>query len=68
MDGITSWEFRLFGHGKPTINEALWQELRRLDQAVLADFLPEPAILLAKSLVTYLPQVSRAAFSAARVH
>ena len=50
LDAISSWWVNLFGHGNPTINEALKQQLDKLEHVMLAGFTHEPVILLSERL------------------
>ena len=50
LDGISSWWVNLFGHGNPTINAAITDQLSRLEHVMLAGFTHAPAIELAEQL------------------
>jgi adenosylmethionine-8-amino-7-oxononanoate aminotransferase len=50
LDGISSWWVNLFGHANPRINEALKEQLNKLEHAMLAGFTHEPVIQLSERL------------------
>lgn len=56
IDGISSWWVNLFGHGNARINEAVREQLGRLEHAIFAGFTHEPAITLAEELVRVAPR------------
>ncbi len=50
LDAISSWWVNLFGHCNPRINDALIDQLARLDHVLLAGFTHEPAVELSERL------------------
>jgi adenosylmethionine-8-amino-7-oxononanoate aminotransferase len=50
LDAISSWWVNLFGHCNPRINDALTDQLARLDHVLLAGFTHEPAVELSERL------------------
>ena len=50
LDGVSSWWVNLFGHANPRINEALKDQLDRLEHAMLAGFTHEPVVQLSERL------------------
>ncbi len=56
LDAISSWWVNLFGHANPSINQAIRDQLERLEHVILAGFGHQPAIELAERLVALTPQ------------
>ncbi|NOX42926.1 MAG: adenosylmethionine--8-amino-7-oxononanoate transaminase [Gammaproteobacteria bacterium] len=56
IDAISSWWVNLFGHSNTYINEAIKQQLDRLEHTLFAGFTHEPAITLAERLVNLSPK------------
>lgn len=56
LDAISSWWVNLFGHGNKTINEAVKDQVDRLEHVLLAGFTHEPVIQLSEQLVEITPQ------------
>ncbi|MEZ5581333.1 MAG: aminotransferase class III-fold pyridoxal phosphate-dependent enzyme, partial [Candidatus Competibacteraceae bacterium] len=56
IDAISSWWVNLFGHANPRINEALKQQVDRLEHVILAGFSHEPAVRLAERLRDITPE------------
>lgn len=50
LDGISSWWVNLFGHANPRINDAIKDQLDRLEHAMLAGFTHEPVVQLSERL------------------
>jgi adenosylmethionine-8-amino-7-oxononanoate aminotransferase len=50
LDAISSWWVNLFGHANPRINNALKDQLDRLEHAMLAGFTHEPVVELSEQL------------------
>ena len=50
LDAISSWWVNLFGHANPRINDALKDQLDRLEHAMLAGFTHEPVVQLSERL------------------
>ena len=50
LDAVSSWWVNLFGHANPRINEALKDQLDRLEHAMLAGFTHEPVVQLSERL------------------
>ncbi|MDX9765742.1 MAG: adenosylmethionine--8-amino-7-oxononanoate transaminase [Ectothiorhodospiraceae bacterium] len=55
IDAISSWWVNLFGHANPYINQALRDQLDRLEHVILAGFTHEPVIRLSERLVALTP-------------
>ncbi len=55
LDGISSWWVNIHGHSHDYLNEALYQQAKRLEHVIFAGFTHEPAIALAEKLVEILP-------------
>jgi len=56
LDAISSWWVNLFGHANPRINQAVKEQLDRLEHVLLAGFSHQPAIEMAERLVRLTPQ------------
>jgi adenosylmethionine-8-amino-7-oxononanoate aminotransferase len=50
FDAISSWWVNLFGHGNPSLREAILRQFDRVDHVMLAGFTHEPAVMLAERL------------------
>jgi adenosylmethionine-8-amino-7-oxononanoate aminotransferase len=50
LDAISSWWVNLFGHANPRINNALKDQLDKLEHAMLAGFTHEPVVQLSEQL------------------
>ena len=50
LDAISSWWVNLFGHANPRINDALKDQLDRLEHAMLAGFTHAPVVELSERL------------------
>ncbi len=50
LDAVSSWWVNLFGHANPRINEALKDQLDKLEHAMLAGFTHEPVVQLSERL------------------
>ncbi|OAI00237.1 adenosylmethionine--8-amino-7-oxononanoate aminotransferase BioA [Methylomonas methanica] len=55
LDAISSWWVNLFGHANPTINQALREQLEKLEHVILGGFTHEAALMLAEKLVEITP-------------
>ncbi|EQD64796.1 adenosylmethionine-8-amino-7-oxononanoate aminotransferase, partial [mine drainage metagenome] len=55
LDAISSWWVNLFGHCHPSINQAIMDQLVRLEHTLLAGATHEPAIRLAEQLLARAP-------------
>ncbi len=55
LDGISSWWVNLFGHANPRINQAVREQLDRLEHVLLAGFTHEPVLRLSEALVRLVP-------------
>ena len=55
IDAVSSWWVNLFGHSNEKINEKIKRQLDTLEHVILAGFTHEPALTLAKRLVTLSP-------------
>ena len=56
LDIISSWWCNLFGHCNPIINQAVKEQIDRLDHVIFANFSNEPAIRLAEELARIVPK------------
>ncbi len=56
LDIISSWWCNLFGHCNPIINDAIKEQLDKLEHVIFANLSHEPAILLAESLASVVPK------------
>lgn len=56
LDIISSWWCNLFGHCNPTINQAVKEQIDRLEHVIFANFSNEPAIRLAEELAQIVPK------------
>jgi adenosylmethionine-8-amino-7-oxononanoate aminotransferase len=50
LDGVSSWWVNLFGHCHPRINEALIDQLQRIEHVMLAGCTHEPVVALSERL------------------
>ncbi len=64
IDAISSWWVNLFGHCNEYINDKIKNQLEKLEHVILAGFTHEPAIKLAKRLVTISPTPLKKVFFA----
>ncbi|SDY29467.1 adenosylmethionine--8-amino-7-oxononanoate transaminase [Tindallia californiensis] len=55
LDAVSSWWVNLFGHSNKRINEALKDQLDKLEHVIFANFSHEPAIELAERLAKKAP-------------
>jgi len=55
IDGISSWYTSMFGHCHPKIIDAVYDQMKELDQIVFSGFTHEPAIELSQKLINILP-------------
>lgn len=55
LDAISSWWVNLFGHCHPSLNQAVTDQLGRLEHTLLAGATHEPAIRLAERLLARAP-------------
>lgn len=55
MDIVSSWWCNLLGHCNPKINEAVKQQLDKLEHVIFANFSHEPAIMLCEQLSEIIP-------------
>ena len=56
LDIISSWWANLLGHSNEKINEAIKEQLDKLEHVIFANFTHTPAITLAEKLVEILPK------------
>ena len=50
IDGISSWWTNLFGHANPRINQAITEQLNRIEHVMLAGFTHQPVVELSERL------------------
>ncbi|HSA06224.1 MAG TPA: adenosylmethionine--8-amino-7-oxononanoate transaminase [Candidatus Gastranaerophilales bacterium] len=55
IDAISSWWVNTLGHSRPRLNEALKQQLEKIEHVLLAGFSHVPAIELAEKLIKLMP-------------
>jgi len=55
MDAVSSWWVNIHGHSNKEIAEALARQASTLEHVIFAGFTHEPAITLAKNLISILP-------------
>jgi len=55
LDAVSSWWVNLFGHSNPRTNNAVKEQVDKLEHVILAGFSHEPAITLAERLVALTP-------------
>lgn len=55
LDAISSWWVNLHGHGNVKIADAIAHQARKLEHVIFAGFTHEPAINLARNLLSVLP-------------
>ncbi len=55
MDAISSWWVNLFGHCHPYINDALVDQLNKIEHVMFAGFTHQPAVELAERLAQITP-------------
>lgn len=56
LDCISSWWCNLHGHSHPALNEAIANQLAKLEHVIFANFSHAPAIELAEALVNITPK------------
>lgn len=56
MDIVSSWWCNLLGHSNPKINEAIKNQLDKLEHVIFANFSHEPAITLCHELMKVVPK------------
>ena len=55
LDAISSWWVNLFGHNNPLINNAIKDQLVKLEHVMLAGFTHEPVVRLSERLIKLTP-------------
>ena len=55
IDAVSSWWVNIHGHSNPFIAEAIADQAKKLEHVIFAGFTHEPAITLAKNLISILP-------------
>lgn len=56
IDIVSSWWCNLLGHSNPKINEAIKNQLGKLEHVIFANFTHEPAIALCDELMKVIPK------------
>ncbi len=56
LDLVSSWWVNVHGHANASIAEAIYEQALTLEHIMFSGFTHEPAVLLAESLSTHLPQ------------
>lgn len=62
IDGIASWYTAMYGHGNPTLVEAMYRQMQQLDFVMFSGFTHGPAVQLAERLLQILPQNQKKVF------
>ena len=55
IDAISSWWVNLHGHANPEIALAIYEQAQKLEHVIFAGFTHDPAITLARNLLSVLP-------------
>ena len=55
LDAVSSWWVNLFGHCNPRINNAITEQLGKLEHVMLAGFTHEPVVQLSEKLAQLAP-------------
>lgn len=55
LDAVSSWWVNLFGHKNPKINQAIQDQLNKLEHVMLAGFTHEPVVKLSERLIYLAP-------------
>jgi len=55
IDAVSSWWVNLHGHSHPYLAEAISKQARTLEHVIFAGFTHQPAVTLARNLLTILP-------------
>ncbi|AFS79546.1 adenosylmethionine-8-amino-7-oxononanoate aminotransferase BioA [Gottschalkia acidurici 9a] len=64
LDAVSSWWVNLFGHSNQRINEALYNQVKKLEHVIFANFSHEPAIELSERIIKLVPSgLSKVFFS-----
>lgn len=63
IDAISSWWVNIHGHSNPILNQAISEQLNKLEQVIFAGFTHEPAVSLAEKLIELQPNFGKAFFS-----
>lgn len=56
LDAVSSWWVNLFGHANPRINDAIRDQLQKLEHVILAGFTHEPVVQLSERLARIAPR------------
>jgi adenosylmethionine-8-amino-7-oxononanoate aminotransferase len=56
IDAVSSWWVNLHGHSNDHIADAIAAQARKLEHVIFAGFTHEPAVTLAKNLISILPE------------
>jgi adenosylmethionine-8-amino-7-oxononanoate aminotransferase len=62
LDCISSWWVTIHGHGEPVIAEAIYEQAKKLEQALFTSFTHEPAEVLAENVLSVVPSNLKRAF------
>ncbi|MEM7550043.1 MAG: adenosylmethionine--8-amino-7-oxononanoate transaminase [Bacteroidota bacterium] len=62
LDGVSSWWVNLHGHSHPLISKAIAEQSAKLEHVIFAGFTHEPAVELAKNLLSILPDNQKKVF------
>jgi adenosylmethionine-8-amino-7-oxononanoate aminotransferase len=55
LDAISSWWVNIFGHCNKRINNAIKEQLEKIEHVIFAGFTHEPAIELSKNIIRLMP-------------
>ena len=56
IDGISSWWVNVLGHSNTRLNNAIINQLQKIEHVLLAGFSHKPAIELAEKLINLMPE------------
>lgn len=56
IDGISSWWVNVLGHCNPRLNQAVINQLNKIEHVLLAGFSHEPVIELSEKLIKLMPE------------
>jgi adenosylmethionine-8-amino-7-oxononanoate aminotransferase len=62
IDAISSWWVNLHGHSNPLIASAIYEQANTLEHVIFAGFTHDPAITLARNLLSVLPANQKKVF------
>jgi adenosylmethionine-8-amino-7-oxononanoate aminotransferase len=57
LDAVSSWWVNLFGHSNDRINQAIREQIEKLEHVIFANFSHQPAIELVEEICRITPTV-----------